>query len=128
MATFSLTDSKVYSVELIWEITKNSEIKTLRVGDLIHNLDICGWHINTKENIMISPQQFIKNPSLYPYHKKLMDDANVIFPLIVYRYNDKWLIVDGMHRLCKLMLANETNIYVKEITTELLDKTKKEFL
>ncbi len=68
-------------------------------------LDDFRWHLDRpwwrhgRSWFQITPRQFQANPALYPEHAQRIAHADLSYPLHIVRRRQRWLILDGIHRL-----------------------------
>ncbi|MFA6474547.1 MAG: hypothetical protein WCV85_06810 [Patescibacteria group bacterium] len=106
----------------------NLEIPTeeMDIRELRWILEVPFWE-DTDGNITIVPTDVLKNLDAYPEHRDRILQADTSFPIhIMPNRNGKWLTLDGLHRLAKLVLNGATKIRVKKVTREQVEKTKRD--
>lgn len=83
------------------------------------------WFFLTKEKpFSLEPIVVIENPKKYPHHYKKIINTDTSFPIDILWWNNKWLIMDGLHRLCKLYIQGAKYIQVRIISNEILELIK----
>ena len=60
-----------------------------------------------------------------PHHAKQALAANLAFPIELYLHHDRWIILDGVHRLAKAIRENRETILVRRIPQEAIDRLLK---
>jgi hypothetical protein len=58
----------------------------------------------------ISPNEVLSDPSRSPYQALRVDAADITFPLDFLSWNSKIWILDGVHRLAKLIKIGENRV------------------
>lgn len=101
-------------------------IEEIDINELLWILDLPFWE-DKDGNIVITPNQVINNLNAYPEHQNKIQNCDASYPIdIMKNKNNKWLILDGLHRLVKMFLNKETKIQVRKIPPELIHLTAKE--
>ena len=101
-----------WSQEKLWALeTEKSE---LAMAELEWALGLPIWASDPPEKIFdLAPRQVLENPEKFPGHWKRIREADTSFPIHVMLWKNKWLIMDGFHRLLRLKAdgANKVNVY-----------------
>ncbi len=88
--------------------TEPMDIKELR-----WIMDVPFWE-DTDGNIVLTPNQVLKNLNQYPDHRDRIMRCDTSFPLhIAKNKKGKWLTLDGLHRLAKLIVDGVETVQVK---------------
>ncbi len=113
----------VYDVTKLWKITNKEETKRISITKLLHNLDKDYWTVITKngKKKYVTPNQVLKNPKIAMLHYQAILDADLSYPLIIYKDNDDLDILDGLHRLAKSVKLGRKTVKVKIATYKMLD-------
>ena len=104
------------------------DIKAERMdmGELWWMLEIPFWE-DEKGNIVVTVNQVLADPNKYPEHTELIDECNTNYPVHITKNKlNEWIIVDGLHRMAKLIREGKEEIMVKKVTLEQLWLCKKE--
>ena len=108
----------------LWALEVPSE--EMDINELTWMLDIPFWE-DEDGNIVITPNEVINNLDEYPYHKEKINNCDTSYPIdIMKNKKDKWAILDGLHRLVKMFLNNESKIIVRKIPPEMINLTAKD--
>lgn len=93
-------------------------IEEMDVGKLEWQLDLPFWdHAGSKYNLC--PRDVLKNIEAYPDHKKRVLNADITHPIdIMENQNGKLEILDGVHRLVRLILEGSEKVKVRNIPRE----------
>ena len=98
----------------------------MSINELLWILDIPFWE-DEKGNIVITPNQVINNQDQYPAHRDKIQAADTSFPIDIMKNKEgKWLTLDGLHRLVKLVLKKEPTVKVRKIPQELIHLTARD--
>ena len=101
--------------ERLWEL----ELPRQRIA-----LKLLRWHLalpwwrRDDAWFQISPYEVMARPSCYPEHAERVASADLTYPLHVVRRRQRWLILDGVHRLTRAELLGDADIYVFALTAE----------
>jgi hypothetical protein len=61
----------------------------------------------------LSPRMVLARPHLHERHWKKIGTADVSFPLELFRKGDRWVMVDGYHRLAHHHLVGSVEVPVR---------------
>lgn len=112
----------VYSVDKLLRYTRNIKIYMTRTSDLYKVLDNLVWTFKTPNQGEISPRAVIENPRLSPNHYNRIVNADLNYPIIVYRKGGSPIVIDGMHRLANAYINKIEKIKVRYVTEKQLSK------
>lgn len=97
-------DGKQYNINKIFEIAeKKHHLISITVNQLTWMVD------ETDLN--------------YPGFVERVRKANTAFPIIVTKWKDKWVTLDGFHRVCKAVFSGDLTIEAKVIEEDELKHT-----
>lgn len=96
----------IYNLDIIFRETEKTPVTVL-------DIDKLSWIVESKLNG--------KDPDFI----ERMNKADTDVPIIVIRWKDKWVIIDGYHRLCKAIFKGHRTIKVKIIKEFTLKKALK---
>ncbi len=104
--------------EKIWALSiPESE---LDMADLEWHLDCPFWESDGGVRYSITPRNVIERVAGTSQERVRVAAANTSYPIDIYYNKDKWLILDGIHRLTKLYGAGIRTVRVRIVTEELL--------
>jgi hypothetical protein len=112
--SFSWDTGKVWALDL--------PIEEMHVSELTWILDLPFW---TDGNIPynLTAREVIANSQQFPQHAERLQKSDVRFPIdIMLNRHGKWLILDGLHRLCKLIIEGAEVVQVRKVPVEWIDK------
>jgi hypothetical protein len=112
--------------EKVWNLSV--PVEEMDITELEWMLDMPFWHNKDEEEIRytICPSEVIKEIDRYPFHKERMMKARVEYPIdLMQNKYDRWVILDGMHRLINLIQQRETKVLVRKISRELIPLIEK---
>ncbi len=108
----------------LWALDVPTE--EMSMDELLWILNIPFWE-NEQGDIIITPREVIQNLDKYPDHRDRIKNSNTSFPLDIMRNKkDKWLTLDGLHRLVKLIIEGESTVSVRKIPPELIHLTARD--
>ena len=101
-------------------------VEDMNISELLWILDVPFWE-DEVGNIVIRPRDVMNDPDQYPFHRDKIDTADTSYPIdIMKNKNRKWLTLDGLHRLVKLILENKTTVRVRKIPPNLIHLTARD--
>ena len=107
-----------WDAEDIWKLdypTEDMEIKLLQ------------WHIDCPfwNNYTLRPLDVILNPELYPEEYKAIMNTDLSYPIDIMKNLDRWVILDGLHRLTKSWITCQHKVKVRKIPRSEIPNIKK---
>ena len=101
-----------YEIKNLWKIAENKPVidiphKTLEISHKTR-------HWTCKLGRPISAFEVLHNPARAPEHAKKIDEASLVYPIILAASNLD--ILDGLHRLTKSMKLGQTFIKVQLVS------------
>ncbi len=112
-------DSKPYDMKDVWEVTGHLPIAHLTLnGTLLHILTVGDiWRDDTEADISIIA--VLNHPAKAREHTRAIQDANLRFPILVARQeNGLWDVLDGLHRLAKVVRHGDRTILAQVVATK----------
>ena len=98
----------------------------MSIDELLWILDLPFWE-DEAGNIVITPREVIDNPDKFPEHWERIRSVDILYPLdIMKNKHGKWLTLDGLHRLVKLVLDKATMVRVRKIPPEMVHLTARD--
>ncbi|MGZ3696003.1 MAG: hypothetical protein ACXWQO_18190 [Bdellovibrionota bacterium] len=70
----------------------------------------------------LTPNSLLLQTEKYPDHVKRMAKADTSFPIHVMLWRDRWLVMDGFHRLLKLKLQGESYVEACQVPESAIEK------
>lgn len=103
----------------LWAL-ENIPIEDIEVSEIEWQLDLPFWHHNGKK-YSICPRVVLENIDLYPDHKTRILNADINYPIdLIENQNGRLEILDGVHRLIKLMLDGNKKVKVRKISRDFI--------
>ena len=87
---------------------------------LIWHFDMPVWEKDGTDDWNLTPGEVIKKKSYSKEHQKRIKKANVKYPIIITKYKNRLVILDGIHRLTKTYIAGNKKIKAKIIPQKYL--------
>lgn len=90
----------------LWETAKVRHLATatqsLPLDELRWHLDLRAWTtVRGEARWDLSPNMVLRRPDLHTRHWERILDADVAFPLEMFRHDGRWVVLDGYHRLAR---------------------------
>jgi len=107
---FYLDDESGFSwrVETLWRVAEDYEQVVLPLDSLIHNLRKPQWGSN------LTPMDALS-------HINRILKADLEYPILVYKKNNKLEVCDGIHRLCAYHMTGTDSVVAKLINLPMPD-------
>lgn len=106
-------------------------VEKMEMKDLEHNLDISYRESIGTDDRNLTPRQTLENMEYEIRHAQKIRNADTNYPIEIYHFKWKRIVLDGTHRLAKLKMKWVDCVTVRKVTDELLPlikKSPKEFL
>ncbi len=120
-----LTDA---GYEIYCDVKKIQELDLpvvdFEIDKLIWNFDIPFWAKDGTDDWNLTPWDVINKIDGSMGHQQRVEQADLQFPILLLNKNDKWLIIDGVHRLVKAFQLEHKTIKAKIVSTEIVEKYK----
>ncbi|TSC51819.1 MAG: hypothetical protein LiPW41_766 [Parcubacteria group bacterium LiPW_41] len=91
------------------------------IKDLIWNFDLPLWG-KDGESWNLTPWDVINKAPGSANQRKRVENVDMSYPILITKENERWLIIDGVHRLAKAHLDNQQTIRAKIISKDLIEK------
>ena len=105
-----------WDVNEVWEL--EGKIERRNIKDLKWHLEKPFWSSVRGKGMMfdLKPGEVLAKPEKHLYHSTRIKDADVSYPVCLTMYEGREIIIDGIHRLAKLVSENIEIIEVKVIS------------
>ena len=90
--------------------------RRVELGELRWHLDLPWWR-HDDVWFHVTPREFLAHPTAHPEHADRVAKADLSYPLHVIRRHDRWLILDGIHRLVRAEMLGLSDISVATLAT-----------
>jgi hypothetical protein len=102
----------------VWALAVPSEDISLQELDWI--LDLPFWSDGTAP-YDLTAREVILHPDDHPEHTQRVYECDTKYPIdIMENSKGKWLILDGLHRLVKLIMEGRDTVIVRKIPREMI--------
>lgn len=110
--------------EKLWAL--KVPVEDMHIDELLWIFDVPFWE-DEQGNIVITPNEVINHPDQYPSHRERIEASDTSYPIdIMKNKKGKWLTLDGLHRLVKLVQQNKSTVRVRKIPPELIRLTARD--
>lgn len=92
------------------------------IDKLIWNFDLPLWEKDGTDDWNLTPWNVISKIEGSNEHQKRVERADLQFPILLLNKNEKWLVIDGVHRLVKAFQANHKTIKAKVYTLKQVEQ------
>jgi len=107
----------------LWAI--NIPVEEILISDIDYNLDIPYLEQEGTEDWNLTPRMLIENFDKEFSHAKKVNETDLNYPIEIYFYKNKWIILDGVHRFTKAVRLGLKTIKVKRISPEIAQLAKR---
>lgn len=101
-----------WSVEGLWKLER--PIEDFPVDRFTWLLDLPMWRWRGRR-WQISMQDVLSDPEQYRAHHERSERTDTRYPIHVTFHNDRWIILDGYHRLLKTLSRGRANIKAVQV-------------
>lgn len=101
-----------------WETAKVWALPTplahLPLQDLAWHLDLTVWTtVRGEARFDLAPASVLARPEQHPRHWAKIREVDLSYPLELFRNGDRWVILDGYHRLCGHWIQGSRQVPVR---------------
>lgn len=108
--------------EKVWEL--DVEPESMPLGRLEWHLDVPLWEYEGESN-RVTPREVLKAPDEYPdYYEDIMQ-TDVSYPIDIMWWKNRWMILDGVHRLAKSLHEDKEKVPVRKIPRSAISSIRK---
>lgn len=107
----------------LWSI--DIPVEEMLISEIEYNLDIPYFEKEGTDDWNLTPRMLIENLDTEISHANKMDNADLKYPIDIYLHQDKWIILDGVHRFTKVVLQGDKTIRVRKVSDHNLKLLKK---
>ena len=103
----------------------NVPVSEVDIQDLLWHFDMPVWEKDGTDDWNLTPWEVIHKKDGSIEHRKRVQDADLTHPLIITRYKNRLVILDGIHRLAKAYMEGNKTVKVKVIpSNEVIRRVK----
>lgn len=111
----------------VWETAKVWSLPTpasvLPLEDLAWHLNLTVWStVRGESRFDLSPATVLRSPARHARHWTKVNAVDLSFPLELFRQGQRWVILDGYHRLSRHYLQRTREVPVRLHPDELWDR------
>jgi hypothetical protein len=86
----------------VWAL--DTPTTNMEIADLLWLLDLPLWSSRPPEPLFdLRPRDVLDHPTSHPLHAQRVQVADLLFPLELLHYRGRWVVLDGLHRLARLV-------------------------
>lgn len=101
-----------WDVPALWAL--DLPTTTMDMTELAWHLDAPVWN-DGHADYALTPRMLLATPERYPAERLRLDAADLAYPIEVTFLKDRWLILDGIHRLAKAYREGRTQMHVRQV-------------
>lgn len=114
--SFKKDDKKIQELDL--------PVEEIDIDKLLWHFDYPFWEKEGTNDWNLTAWELIKNPEGEPTHYKRVRDVNLLFPLQIMWYKNRWLLLDGLHRLVKAYVQGKKKVKVRIVPESAISQIK----
>ncbi len=108
-----------WSEEKVWAL--NVPVEDMDIKELEWHFEIPFW--STPNGFYdLTPNQVLDKPEIHKDEFERILKADINYPLDIMFWKNRWLLLDGLHRLVKLKQQNTETIKVRKIPVDFISK------
>jgi hypothetical protein len=107
---FKIDEKKIMQLDL--------PVEEIDISEIIDNAKIAYLEKEGTDDWNLSPAELLKNWQDEPTHARRVEAADLDFPICIYKFKGRWIILDGVHRFTKALKLGNKEILVKKATEE----------
>ena len=108
--------------EKVWAL--DIAVAEMPIQELEWHFEIPFW--NTRNGYYdLKPIDVIENPKEFSEEFDKVMSSDVVFPLDIMFWKNRWLLLDGLHRLLKLKQLGKQKIKVRKVPTSAISLIRK---
>lgn len=96
-------------------------VETVPISDLAWHLDLPIWSTVPGQPLFnLVTNDVLQRLDAHPRHRKRLDKVDLGFPIDVMWSEDRYVILDGVHRLAKLKMLGARRVEVRKIPRDVI--------
>ncbi len=104
----------------LWALDVPTE--AVSIDEISYNLDIPYLEHEGTDDWNMSITSLLANFNNEPHHAAQVERANLDYPIELYLFDGRWIILDGVHRLTKAIRLGRTQIKARRIPQLEIDR------
>jgi hypothetical protein len=102
----------VWDTPKVWALP--TETSLLAIDDLVWHLDLTVWTtVRGEARFDLAPATVLATPGAHVRHWRKIQSVDLAYPLELFRSGNRWVILDGYHRLCGHSLRGNSQVPVR---------------
>lgn len=97
-------------------------IVQIPIEELTWHFDMPVWEKDGTDDWNLTPRDVMEGKEGSGTHRKRVENADISFPLIVTKYAERYVLLDGVHRLVKCYEHGERTVNAKVVPIEYLTR------
>jgi len=114
--------SIAWDVPALWAL--DLPVFEIPMKHLEWHLDAPVWPNEAGEGYRVSPRQVVENARENPTEFARIQSADLGFPIEVLERKNRWMILDGIHRLTKAYLMGQAQIRARKVPQSAVQRLK----
>lgn len=107
----------------LWQV--DIPIEEIPISEIEYNLDIPYFEQERTNDWNLTPRMLIENFDKEIFHAKKVTEADLTYSIYLYLHQEKWIILDGVHRFTKAVKLGYKKIKVKRVSPEIAQICKR---
>jgi hypothetical protein len=103
------------NLKRLWALELPTE--EISITELEWHLDLPFFWKDTQP-FSLNPRDVLNNPEQYRKWVDRIMEVDTNYPIDIIWWKGKWQIIDGLHRLCKLIIEGQSIIRVRKLSEE----------
>lgn len=109
---FDWEEEKVWKLDLL--------VEDMPIADLEWHFEIPFW-----DGYTLEPADVLSDPETYKGQYERTMRADLSHPLDIMFWKNRWLLLDGLHRLLKAKILGQTSVKVRKVPVSAISKITK---
>ena len=111
-----------WDAEDVWKL--DVPVETILASDLTWHFDIPYWS-KPRGFYDLTVPDVLDDPVTYHEEHARIKNADTAYPIDIMWQNDRWVILDGLHRLVKLVGEGESEVRVRKVPRSMIPLIRK---
>lgn len=107
----------------IWAL--NIPVEKIDISELEWHFTVPFWNRPDNGYYDLTPDDVLSNPELYRIEMDRIMQADLSHPLDIMFWKNRWLILDGLHRLVKQKQLGVKTLLVRKVPKDFISRIKK---
>jgi len=103
---------RIWETSKVWALPTPAELMSF--DELRWHLDLTVWTtVRGEARWDLSPSMVLSQPDLHPRRWERILGVDVSFPLEMFRQGNRWVLLDGYHRLARCLVERRSTVAVR---------------